>query len=147
MNTPENGRCKQIELTCAFVAQALSANEADDAERHIASCQECQREVDRLRPIVECFLVWPTDVLAPTTSLQQRLARRLADETGKPLLLPSARHWVEPDWEPVAPGIECKLLATDHERHRISMLVRLAPGTNYPPHTHAGAEQLHLLHG
>jgi anti-sigma factor ChrR (cupin superfamily) len=27
------------------------------------------------------------------------------------------------------------------------MLVRLAPGGEYPPHTHAGLEELHLLEG
>jgi anti-sigma factor ChrR (cupin superfamily) len=27
------------------------------------------------------------------------------------------------------------------------MLVRLAPGAAYPPHTHAGVEELYLLHG
>ena len=27
------------------------------------------------------------------------------------------------------------------------MLVRLAPGASYPPHTHAGVEELHLLDG
>ncbi len=27
------------------------------------------------------------------------------------------------------------------------MLVRLAQGTDYPPHRHAGVEELHLLHG
>jgi anti-sigma factor ChrR (cupin superfamily) len=27
------------------------------------------------------------------------------------------------------------------------MLVRLAPGADYPPHTHAGVEELHLLDG
>jgi anti-sigma factor ChrR (cupin superfamily) len=27
------------------------------------------------------------------------------------------------------------------------MLVRLAPGVDYPPHTHAGYEELHLLEG
>jgi len=27
------------------------------------------------------------------------------------------------------------------------MLVRLAPGTDYPRHRHAGIEELHLLHG
>jgi anti-sigma factor ChrR (cupin superfamily) len=59
----------------------------------------------------------------------------------------TARQWVEPEWEQVAPGIECKLLATDTERHRVSMLVRLAPGARYPAHTHAGVEELHLLDG
>src|SRR3546814_6182840 len=53
----------------------------------------------------------------------------------------------EPEWEQVAPGIECKLLATDTERQRVSMLVRLAPGASYPAHTHAGVEKLHLLDG
>jgi len=27
------------------------------------------------------------------------------------------------------------------------MIVRLAPGTDYPPNQHAGKEELHLLHG
>ena len=27
------------------------------------------------------------------------------------------------------------------------MLVRLAPGADYPSHRHAGVEELHLLHG
>jgi anti-sigma factor ChrR (cupin superfamily) len=47
----------------------------------------------------------------------------------------------------VAPGISCKLLARDTERDIVSMLVRLVPGGEYPPHTHAGIEELHLLDG
>lgn len=39
------------------------------------------------------------------------------------------------------------MLAADSERHRISMLVRLEPGAEYPPHAHAGVEELHLLYG
>jgi len=50
-------------------------------------------------------------------------------------------------WEDVAPGISCKLLATDAKRDRVSMLVRLAPDTAYPPHSHAGVEELFLLDG
>jgi anti-sigma factor ChrR (cupin superfamily) len=47
----------------------------------------------------------------------------------------------------VAPGITVKLLANDTEKHVVSMLVHLAPGASYPPHTHAGVEELHLLDG
>jgi DNA-directed RNA polymerase specialized sigma24 family protein len=86
-------------------------------------------------------------VLRPLTSLQERLALRIAEETGTPPVLPSGRRWSEPEWEQVAPGIECKLLATDTARHRVSMLVRLAPSANYPAHTHAGEEELYLLDG
>lgn len=87
------------------------------------------------------------DVLSPSTSLPERLADRIARETGKPRLAPPAPAWREPEWEEVAPGILCKLLANDAKRHRVSMLVRLLPNVEYPPHTHAGVEELHLLEG
>jgi anti-sigma factor ChrR (cupin superfamily) len=134
-------------LACAYAAQALSASEVATAEAHIAACPECQRELESLRPVVDRFVSWPIDVLRPPTSLQARLARRIAEETGKEPVPPPARRWSEPDWEQVAPGIECKLLATDTDRHRVSMLVRLAPGAGYPAHTHAEVEELHLLDG
>jgi anti-sigma factor ChrR (cupin superfamily) len=139
--------CEQSEVTCAYAAEALAASEIAAAEAHIAACPDCRRELESLRPVVDRFVTWPTDVLRPTRSLQDRLALRIAEETGKPPVPPPARQWSEPDWEQVAPGIECKLLATDKERHRVSMLVRLAPGASYPPHTHAGVEELHLLDG
>jgi anti-sigma factor ChrR (cupin superfamily) len=147
MSTFDRNRCEESEITCAYAAQALSPTEAAAAEAHIASCPDCQRELESLRPVMDRLVSWPTDVLRPAASLQQRLARRIAEETGKPAVTPVARQWSEPDWEQVAPGIECKLLANDAERHRISMLVRLAPGASYPPHVHAGVEELHLLHG
>jgi anti-sigma factor ChrR (cupin superfamily) len=148
---PGLNRCEQSEATCAYAAQALAASEVAAAEAHIAACPDCRRELESLRPVIDSLVSWPTDVLRPTTSLQARLALRIAEETGKEPVLPPARRgeqaWSEPEWEEVAPGIECKLLATDTERHRVSMLVRLAPGASYPAHTHAGAEELHLLDG
>ena len=138
-------RCEQSEVTCAYALQVLPTSEAAAVEAHIASCPDCQRELESLRPVINRFVFWPTDVLRPTTSLQARLALRIAEETGEQPVMPSARRWSEPDWEQVAPGIECKLLATDTEGHRVSMLVRLAPGASYPAHTHAGVEELHLL--
>jgi anti-sigma factor ChrR (cupin superfamily) len=70
-----------------------------------------------------------------------------SEETGMPPVLPTVSRWSEPEWDQVAPGIDCKLLATDTERQRVSMLVRLAPGASYPGHIHAGVEELHLLDG
>jgi len=151
MTTFHSNRCEQSEVTCAYAAQALAAGEVAPAETHIVSCPDCQRELESLRPVVGSFVSWPIDVLRPATSLQARLAHRIAEETGKAPVLPPARRgeqtWSEPAWEQVAPGIECKLLASDTERHRVSMLVRLAPGASYPAHTHAGVEELHLLDG
>jgi anti-sigma factor ChrR (cupin superfamily) len=147
MTTFHRNPCEQSEVTCAYAAQALAASEVAAAETHIATCPDCRRELESLRPVVNRFVSWPTDVLRPTTSLQERLALRIAEETGKQPVLAPARQWSEPEWEQVAPGIECKLLAADKERDRVSMLVRLAPGASYPAHTHAGVEELHLLAG
>ena len=80
-------------------------------------------------------------------ALQARLAQRIAQETGQAAVLPPPQPWCEPAWDQVAPGIECKLLATATARRRVSMLVRLAPGASYPAHTHADMEELHLLEG
>jgi anti-sigma factor ChrR (cupin superfamily) len=150
-SSPSLNRCEQSEVTCAYAAQALAASEVAAAEAHIAACPDCQRELESLRPVVNRFVSWPADVLRPTPSLRARLALRIAEETGKepapPPAHPGEQTWSEPEWEEVALGIECKLLATDTERHRVSMLVRLAPGARYPAHTHAGVEELHLLDG
>jgi anti-sigma factor ChrR (cupin superfamily) len=146
MTTSDRELCEQIETTCAYALQVLPRSEIAAVEAHIASCPDCRRELRSLRPVVDSLISWPTDVLRPTRSLQERLALRIAEETGNQPVLP-ARQWSEPEWEHVAPGIECKLLATDTERHRVSMLVRLAPGANYPAHTHADVEELHLLDG
>jgi anti-sigma factor ChrR (cupin superfamily) len=139
--------CDQSELVSAYAVQALPAGDVPAFKAHIASCAECRQELEKLRLVVDAFVAWPTDVLRPTASLQERLARRIAAGTGDEPVLPPARQWSEPEWEEVAPGISCKLLAKDTEKHVVSMLVRLAPGTDYPPHTHAGVEELHLLDG
>ena len=135
------------ELVFMYVLQALPSSEVPAAEAHISACADCRREMERLRPVIDTFVSWPTDLLRPSASLRERLARRIAAEAGGEPVMPPPQRWEEPEWKEVAPGISCKLLATDTERDRVSMLVRLAPGVAYPPHSHAGAEELHLLDG
>jgi anti-sigma factor ChrR (cupin superfamily) len=143
----DSNPCTQSAQVSAYAMQALPPDEAAAIDAHIASCSQCRQELETLRSAVESFVSWPTDVLRPPTSLQERLARRIAGETGEEPVTPPPRQWDEPAWEEVAPGIFCKLMATDTERHRVSMLVRLLPGVDYPPHTHAGLEELFLLDG
>jgi CheY-like chemotaxis protein len=90
---------------------------------------------------------WSTDLGRFSSSLRTRLARRLARTTGGDWKMSAAPPWREPEWQEVAPGITCQLLATDAHRNRLSMLVRLAPGTEYPPHQHEGVEELYMLQG
>lgn len=139
--------CDRAESIGAYALQALPAGEAAAVDAHLASCAPCRDELASLQPAIDALTTWPTDILRPPTSLHARLAQRIAADSGAAPVVPATPRWSAPPWEEVAPGISCKLLATDHARHRVSMLVRLAPDTNYPPHTHAGVEELHLLDG
>ena len=130
-----------------YALGALPSREIAFAEAQISACADCQQEMKTLRPLIGSFVSWPTDVLRPSASLWGPLAQRIAEETGKEPVFPPSQLPAKPDWEEAAPGISCKLLATDTEKNRVSMLVRLAPGTDYPRHRHAGIEELHLLHG
>ena len=130
-----------------YALHVLPSNERPVVEAHLSECAECRQELETLRPVIGAFTSWPTDVLRPSASLWERLAGRIAAETGAAPVMPAAQQPADPEWEEVASGISCKLLATDAGSGRVSMLVRLAPGAEYPPHQHAGVEELYLLDG
>jgi quercetin dioxygenase-like cupin family protein len=142
-----NPACGESEQVYLHALQALPPSEVIALEAHLAGCDGCRRQLEALRSIMASFVGWPTDVLRPAAPLWDRLAKRIAAETGGQPLAEPAREWNDPEWDQVAPGISCKLLATDPDRSRVSMLVRLAPGTDYPPHRHGGVEELYLLEG
>ena len=135
--------CDRTERVAEYALRALPASELSAFEAHVRACPACQRELDELRPIVDAFVDWPTDVARPPAPLWSRLAARIGAEPGPP----ETRWTDEPAWKEVAPGISCKLLASDDARGLVSMLVRLAPGVAYPSHSHADVEELHLLDG
>jgi hypothetical protein len=146
-STSRNHQRDHSDLVLLYVLQTIPSSDVPAVDAQIAACAECQHEVAALRPIVDSFAAWPTDVLRPSASLWGHLARRIAAESGDEPLLSAPPTWTEPEWVEVAPGIAVKLLATDTERDRVSMLVHLAAGVDYPPHRHAGVEELHLLQG
>ena len=147
MRLPSDDHRELTTSLCLYALQALPPDEASAVEAHLATCPKCRRELEMLRPTVASFVAWPTDVLRPAASLWDRIAQRIATETGTdPLRVPTDRR-ARPEWKEVAPGIACQLLATDTAKSRVSMLVRLAPGTDYPSHRHAGVEELYMLNG
>lgn len=135
-------RCKHAETLGEHALGALAPAAAAALEAHLAGCAACRAELAALRPLVAAFGS-VNDVARPAEPLWDRIAQRV----GVAAATEPTEPWREPQWEDVAPGISCKLLATDAQRNRVSMLVRLAPRTAYPPHRHAGVEELHLLEG
>jgi anti-sigma factor ChrR (cupin superfamily) len=148
MTIASRAGCERAEHVAEYALRALPATERSAFEAHVDACAECRQELMAVRPIIDAFGDWPTDILRPSVALWGRLAERIGtDSGGEPLREPEERWLGEPEWKDVAPGISCKLLSTDVANERVSMLVRLASGTAYPPHVHAGVEELHLLDG
>jgi anti-sigma factor ChrR (cupin superfamily) len=146
MSPPTNTGCEQSARVSEYALRALPAGERAAFEAHVEGCRECRDELSAMQPVIDALVDWPTDVLRPSTPLWGRLAQRIAP--GSAADTAPEEHWAgEPEWKQVAPGISCKLLATDAASARVTMLVRLAPNTAYPPHQHAGVEELHLLDG
>lgn len=76
-----------------------------------------------------------------------RLSRRIAEESGKEAPSSLEDDWTEPEWKEASPGVWYQLLSVDPEHHRVTLLVRLEPGVEYPPHVHADVEEVHMLEG
>ena len=136
-----------LELVFLHALRVLPSSEISVLEAHLSECADCREEMEALRPIVGAFISWPADLLRPADSLWDRLASRIATETGREPVRSVPEPQAESSWEEAAPGLSFRLLATDTENDRVSMLVRLAPGVAYPPHTHVGVEELYLLSG
>ena len=138
---------EHLDLVYLFALRSLSPREMASVEAQILSCEDCQQEIETLRPIVSSFVGWSTDVLRPAESLWGRLATRIATESATQPYVPPLEAPAKPEWEEAAPGIHVKILARNTGIDSVSMLVRLDPGIDYPAHRHAGTEELHLLHG
>lgn len=82
------------------------------------------------RPEAERTQVWRRWMSAPGADGVFTLR---AEETG----------WEKTDIE----GIEVRNLFADRERNYVTMLVRMAAGTAYPTHRHAGVEECFVLEG
>jgi RNA polymerase sigma factor (sigma-70 family) len=123
--------------------KAPTYNPADGSVIAWIMNQARNKALDRLR--LEQAL--NADILSPTPFLWGTIAKGIVSESGLLPVFTAPQDWAEPEWREVAPGVSCKLLAADERRERVSMLVRLGPGVDYPPHTCAGVEELHLLQG
>src|SRR5262245_5191803 len=73
-------------------------DEVQLVEEHLHGCGECRRELEALRPVVDSFVAWPTDVLRPSPSAWSRLAQRIADEAGDEPLAPAREAGTEAEW-------------------------------------------------
>jgi anti-sigma factor ChrR (cupin superfamily) len=146
--------CALKDLIGPYTLDALERREAESLQAHLSTCAECWQEYQSLAPVTSALTSWRNEVLPPLAPMWDRLLQRIdgrvQQERTAPAFVPvstGSTPWPEPRWEAVAPGISCRLLSTDAATDRVSMLVRLDEGASYPPHQHAGVEELYLLQG
>jgi anti-sigma factor ChrR (cupin superfamily) len=151
--SPKKIGCGHADLVAPYALATLNRDETEAMRAHLPSCLECRRELETLEPVTGVLSAWRTQTLPTPMPLWERLLKRIGShdrnsvEPKAAAVSTSTPGWPEPEWRNVAPGISCKLLSTDTERDRVTMLVRLAPDTSYPPHRHSGVEELYLLEG
>jgi hypothetical protein len=144
MNSEARPDCSQSELTELYAIAALPAEQMESHSRHLDSCDCCRERHESIANVLTAFRSWPVSEVDPSPGLWSRLAQKMGVE---PTHAEITLSMPEPQWEQPAPGIHCKLLSVDREYDRVTMMVRLEPGVDYPPHRHAGIEELHLLDG
>jgi putative transcriptional regulator len=139
-----------------YVLGTLEASERAELERHLAcGCPTCEAAVARARELLVHLGAAAVEAEPPSDLRARVLAAIAADETqvwkrwqtsaAPPLLFIGSG---DGEWEPTrSPGVQVKRLFVDATNDRVTMLVRMSPGSSYPRHRHAGAEECYVLQG
>lgn len=158
------------ENAALFTLGALPVEEAAAFARHLGEgCAFCEAEVACNRELT-ADLAGMTAAATPPARLKQRLLGKISSNAnaattgsredpsiqvwkgwrpGKPttaglhILRSTDGVWEETD----CPGVRFRQLAVDEQRRYVTMLVRMDPGSAYPPHRHAGGEECYVLEG
>ena len=154
----------------AYLMNTLAPRDFADFGEHIErECPFCSEELEEARvglAHLDAETLWqetPTEELPARVLEQVRagLTARVAtkeddiqtwkqwtsrDDESDPAL--TVLHADEGEWEPIGiPGITVKRLAVDAVRECVTMLVRMKPGSAYPPHRHAAHEECYVVDG
>jgi anti-sigma factor ChrR (cupin superfamily) len=128
----------------------LPADEAALVEAELAAGEpRWVEEVAACRSVAD-DLAYAAAPQTPSPGTRQRVLDAVA-AVEAPRLERDGVRFVRPQrlgWRPVGiPGVEIKVLHLDREAGRVTLLTRLAPGTVFPTHRHAGCEEIYLIDG
>lgn len=149
-----------LELAALFALSALGSGESEEVARVYRDHPAFWREVRSLRDAAAGLAeagprakprrdLWPAirARVAParTAAVPPQVWKRWrSTDTNEAAMVPAGEGTFEPT---DIPGITVRRLAVDEEADRVTMLVRMEPGTAYPAHRHGGAEECYVLEG
>ncbi len=123
-------------------------------QEHLArGCPRCTAGVAQARELA-AHLALAAPPAPPPAGLRDRVLAALSPQVWKcwetPATVPPlfALRADEGQWEETGvAGVTVKRLFADAAKDRVTMLVRMAPGSSYPRHRHAGPEECYVLEG
>jgi anti-sigma factor ChrR (cupin superfamily) len=148
-----------MEQASLYVLGMLGAEESRAFEQHLAECAACTWEVEQSRRTLS-GLALASGEFRPPAGLRDRLFDRIRADQSAPSGTQIWKSWAptaiggihvvrgdESSWSTISEGIEVKQLFADPVASNVTMLVRMAPGSEYPAHRHGGHEQCFVIEG
>lgn len=137
------------ETLAKFAAGHLDEGRSRVIAVHVVMCAECRRWEARLRALGGVLLADAEPTALSDRALEKALAMLGTDSTlprhsHQP---PSLRTYADGKWKWMGPGVRWQpISAPDDESARV-FLLKAAPGTRMPHHTHTGTELTLVLSG
>jgi anti-sigma factor ChrR (cupin superfamily) len=158
--------CDQYSELCALYAlDALDSEDLQTFEAHLAAgCSMCSAELAALSHVNALLTQAVPDGATLRSEVKQQLFSRIEVATAATSQLKQARTVLassgtslpellilrsnDGEWADVGfPGITVKRLSVDAERQTMTLLVCMAPRTQYPRHKHGSVEECYVLAG
>jgi anti-sigma factor ChrR (cupin superfamily) len=152
---------ESIEQALLYAMGVMTPAEAGAVEAHLAGCPACEQTLREFNPVI-AELSHLAPQAAPPERLRSRLLSRISAERKAPAGPQVWKGWNpartsadlvtvrrdDQSWEDTGfDGIQVRRLFVDPTRDSVTMLVKMAPGTSYPRHRHAAAEECFVLEG
>ncbi len=132
------------ELASLFAAGALPADQEAAFQEHVKTCEVCAGEARGFREAAG-WLLFASDGVAAPLHLREKLLARIQQPAPPPGIRVVRAD--EGAWQTLVPGVIAKRLYADSQAGNIALLVRMDPGAQYPPHSHADVEHCYVLEG
>ena len=141
-----------VDLAALYVAGAMSREEMEQFEQRLEGDAQARAAVKSFDD-VDAFLIQDISPITPDPKTKERLFARIELEKQSavgdfPELPPTILRADEQEWRSSGiPGVTIRMLYADRKNNRMTVLIRLAPGTVYPGHVHDQPEECLMLEG
>ena len=151
------------DLVTPYLSGTIADNERLDLQRHLdTGCPECTKQLQEALPVFD-RLIEAIEPVVPRPEIRDQLLARIKQPQSPELPLQSAgvappqnvrgeeifvSRASNANWRDVGvAGVTARVLYIDQQEGRLTALVRMEPGSVYPPHSHQAAEECLVLEG